>query len=32
LGGRQNGPAFVKDYVTKRKYVGAEIMAHELIS
>jgi len=32
LGGRQNGPASVKDYVAKRKYLGTEIMAHELIS
>lgn len=32
LGGRQNGPASVKYYVSKRKYLGAEIMAHELIS
>lgn len=32
LGGRQNGPESVKHYVAKRKYVGAEIMAHELIA
>ena len=32
LGGRQNGPASVKEYVSKRKYFGTEILAHELIS
>jgi hypothetical protein len=32
LGGRQNGPVSVKEYVHKRKYLGSEIMAHELIS
>lgn len=32
LGGRQNGPAHVKDYVSRHRYIGAEILAHELIS
>ena len=32
LGGRQNGPDSVKNYVVKRKYFGAEISAHELIA
>lgn len=32
LGGRQNGPSYVKNYVSKHLYVGNEILAHELIS
>lgn len=31
LAGRQNGIDFVKDFVVKRKYVGNEITASELI-
>jgi len=31
LGGRQNGPVAIKDYITKRRYIGAEISAHELM-
>jgi hypothetical protein len=29
--GRQLGPEKVRDYITKRKYVGSEIYANELI-
>lgn len=31
MGGRQFGFEYVKDYITKRKYVGQEILANELI-
>jgi hypothetical protein len=31
MGGRKFGPDYVKDYVLKRKYVGREILATELI-
>jgi hypothetical protein len=31
MGGRKFGPEYVKDYVLKRKYVGREILATELI-
>jgi hypothetical protein len=32
LGGRKNGPASVRDFILRRKYIGAEILANELIS
>jgi len=32
LGGRQKGPEHVKDYITKRRYVGKTITAEELIA
>jgi hypothetical protein len=32
LGGRKDGPDSIRDYITKHRYVGAEITAHELIS
>lgn len=31
LAGRQNGPESVRDFVLKRKYVGDEISASELL-
>ena len=31
LAGRQNGMDYVKDFVVKRKYIGSEIAASELI-
>ena len=31
LGGRQFGPAHVKDFIVKRRYIGKEIFANELI-
>jgi hypothetical protein len=31
MGGRQFGPEYVKEYILKRKYVGQEILANELI-
>jgi len=32
LGGRQNGPDSIKEYITKRKYIGKTITAEELMS
>ena len=32
LAGRSKGPESVKDYISKRRYVGKEITANELIS
>jgi coenzyme F420-reducing hydrogenase gamma subunit len=32
LGGRTLGPESVRDYVIKKRYIGAEIFANELIS
>lgn len=32
LGGRQNGPESVRDYVIKHRYVGRPIFAEELIA
>ena len=32
LGGRQSGPQSVHSYIVKRKYIGAEITANELLS
>ncbi|CAB4185273.1 hypothetical protein UFOVP1119_23 [uncultured Caudovirales phage] len=32
LAGRQKGPAFVKEYIQKRLYVGKIITAEELIA
>lgn len=32
LAGRSNGPEYVKEYISKRRYVGREITANELIS
>lgn len=32
LAGRSNGPASVKEFIIKRRYLGAEILAHELIA
>jgi len=32
LGGRQNGPESVRDYIIKRRYVGKPISAEELIA
>jgi hypothetical protein len=32
LGGRQNGPESIKEYITKRKYLGKIITAEELLS
>lgn len=31
LAGRQNGPESVRDFVLKRKYIGVEISASELL-
>jgi hypothetical protein len=31
LAGRQNGMDYVKDFVVKRRYIGSEIAASELI-
>jgi hypothetical protein len=31
LGGRQNGPASVRDYIVKHRYVGKPIFAEELL-
>lgn len=31
LSGRQNGHEFVKDYVSKKRYPGDEILASELL-
>lgn len=31
LAGRQNGADFVKDFVTKKRYIGDEILANELL-
>lgn len=31
LAGRQKGPEYVRDFIIKRKYVGREIAATELI-
>lgn len=31
LAGRQNGSDYVKEFIIKRKYVGAEISASELL-
>lgn len=31
LAGRARGPAFVADFITKRRYVGDEILATEII-
>jgi hypothetical protein len=31
LAGRQNGPDFVREYIIKRKYIGEEILANELL-
>lgn len=32
LAGRSNGPEYVREYISKRRYVGREITANELIS
>jgi hypothetical protein len=32
LGGRQRGPEYVRDYIVKRRYIGNDILAHELIA
>lgn len=32
LGGRQNGAESVRDYIIKRRYVGNQISAEELIA
>jgi hypothetical protein len=32
LGGRQNGPEHVRDYIVKRRYLGRPISAEELIA
>jgi hypothetical protein len=32
LGGRQKGPEAVRDYIIKRRYIGNEILATELIA
>lgn len=32
LGGRQNGPDTVRDYIVKRLYIGNTITAEELIA
>ena len=32
LGGRQKGADSVRDYIIKRRYIGNEILANELIS
>ena len=31
LAGRQNGPDYVRDYILKRRYIGSEISASELL-
>jgi hypothetical protein len=31
LSARKNGPEFVRDFIVKRRYVGEEIKATELI-
>ena len=31
LAGRSNGPEHVKDFIQKRKYVGTEVSASELL-
>ena len=31
LGGRQRGADFVREYIVKRRYIGNEILANELI-
>jgi len=31
LAGRQNGSDYVKDFIIKRKYIGTEISASELL-
>lgn len=31
LAGRQNGASFVRDFVLKKKYIGSEISASELL-
>ena len=31
LGGRQNGPEKVRDYIVKRRYYGKDITANEII-
>lgn len=31
LAGRQKSPEYVRDYILKRKYIGKEIIASELI-
>lgn len=31
LAGRSNGPESVKDFITKKRYIGDEILANELI-
>lgn len=32
LGGRQRGADFVRDYIVKRRYIGDEILANELMA
>jgi len=32
LGGRQKGAESVRDYIIKRRYIGNEILANELIA
>ena len=32
LAGRQNDPAYVRDFIIKRRYFGKEILANELIT
>jgi protein-arginine kinase activator protein McsA len=32
LGGRQKGSDHVRDYIVKRRYIGNEILANELIA
>jgi hypothetical protein len=31
ISGRQNGPDYVKEFVQKKKYIGSEITASELL-
>jgi len=32
LAGRQKGPAFVRDFIIKRRYFGKDITANEIIA
>jgi thioredoxin reductase len=32
LGGRQNGPESIRDYIAKRRYIGRPISAEELLA
>jgi hypothetical protein len=31
LAGRSNGPEYVKEYIQKRRYIGTEVSASELL-